>query len=366
MSAVPARDLYSEAEERLGRSLLDGERVIDLAGNDNILESAKLKLAALIEKEKRRAIHDYLRTSRRPRMRITQEMAAVLVGLRNSGQRAAQQEVKALTGATVTVPERMFFYNVRDASGRFSKSAGTKAATDPPLLKGPTGQLGSAGPTGQLIDPSVPKFASAEEAAAWMLANYGIVADLSAFTTPAQLAALRGVLSGLKDSISMYPSTAHISITSVKGNGDFCAQTTGAPGGKATIRFDVNGIMALMTGQIKTGGKNFRAYTWQDPRGMVAHEMGHVYSFQMSDGGKAATRAVAASIAKRAKAVPTTSLKVFPSVYSRVSDNEAFAEVFATTVNKKAKAYYTAKPAASTQLKGVVSDYNAAGFPPLR
>ncbi len=245
-------------------------------------------------------------------------------------------------------------------NGGLTVSLGKKIGdTGAPVLESPGGQKGTVGPVGGTFDPAVPKFKTVAEAEAWLLTRYGIEADFSAFLTAGQLAALRGIVSGLKDSIDLYPSTANITISSVKGDGSFCGQATSAPpGGKASIVFDVRGIMDVMSGQVATGGKNWRAYTWFDPRGMVAHEMGHIYSFSMADGGKAATHTVAASIATRAKAVPKTVLKTFPSVYSRTSDNEAFAEVFATTVNAKSKAYYTAKPAAAKQLAGVLSDYN--------
>lgn len=90
--------LRAEAEVRLGRSLSTGERVIDLAGNDATLETAKADLAEAIEKAKRRAIRDFV-AGRPWGIRVTKEMVTILERLYQAGRAAATQEVATLTGS---------------------------------------------------------------------------------------------------------------------------------------------------------------------------------------------------------------------------------------------------------------------------
>lgn len=90
---------YEAAQARLGRPLSVGEYAIDLAANDRTLETAKLQLYRAIKAELRRALREHLEGRRaRISMRITPQMAGVIVGLREAGQRAAQREVEKLTG----------------------------------------------------------------------------------------------------------------------------------------------------------------------------------------------------------------------------------------------------------------------------
>ena len=103
---LQVRDLYQEAEERLGRKLDAGERAIDLVRNDGLMEDAKVKLTALIEKEKRRAIRAFLRGDV-PKMRVTGEMMLVLERLRDAGREAAGEEIERLTPFAGMTPRKV-------------------------------------------------------------------------------------------------------------------------------------------------------------------------------------------------------------------------------------------------------------------
>ena len=89
---LAGRDLYAEAERRLGRTLDPSERAIDLARNDRILELGKAKLAAAVERERNRAIRDWVRGGP-GRLRVTGPMLAILLDLVRAGERAAREEI---------------------------------------------------------------------------------------------------------------------------------------------------------------------------------------------------------------------------------------------------------------------------------
>lgn len=87
--------MFDDAEVRLGRPLKAAERHIDIPGTVQALETAKKKLTAAIETEKRRAIRRYARTGVRPAVDVTPEMRQILTGLFDRGQREARAEIRA-------------------------------------------------------------------------------------------------------------------------------------------------------------------------------------------------------------------------------------------------------------------------------
>lgn len=86
------------AEDRLGRPLTVAERHIDIVGLDRDLKEGKARLAAAVEKEKRRALNSYFLYRRTIRMDVTPEMLRVLTQLYRTGRQHAKDEIAKLTG----------------------------------------------------------------------------------------------------------------------------------------------------------------------------------------------------------------------------------------------------------------------------
>lgn len=97
MTTITAtRDLYAEAELRLGRELSHGERNIDIEKLDRDLAKGKQDLYEAIDKEKRRAITAYFRYRKAVKLNITPAMKRVILSLYEKGQDHARRELRDL------------------------------------------------------------------------------------------------------------------------------------------------------------------------------------------------------------------------------------------------------------------------------
>lgn len=86
------------AEQRLGRPLTLAERNIDIVGLDRDLKQGKARLAAEVEREKRRALNSYFRYKRTIRLDVTERMVTILRSLYRTGAKHAHREVEQLAG----------------------------------------------------------------------------------------------------------------------------------------------------------------------------------------------------------------------------------------------------------------------------
>jgi hypothetical protein len=93
---LPTRSFaQAQAELRLGRSLTTGELAIDIERADADLAEGKARLAAAIEKEKRRVVKAHL-SGRVGRMKVTPEMILALRWLYGRGRDHALAEMERL------------------------------------------------------------------------------------------------------------------------------------------------------------------------------------------------------------------------------------------------------------------------------
>ena len=113
--ALPSKTFAQmQAEARLGRPLTTGELAIDIEGADADLGEGKRRLAAAIEKEKRRVVEARL-LGRADRMQVTEEVVVTLRWIYNRGRLHALGEMRALGVKPVkrrfyaTVPRRVIF-----------------------------------------------------------------------------------------------------------------------------------------------------------------------------------------------------------------------------------------------------------------
>jgi hypothetical protein len=85
--------IFAAQEEKLGRPLTRGERLIDVAQILSDLEAGKLRLAAAIRKEQRRVAGLAAKQGGTHQMVVTDEMTAALNHLHDLGRRTAKKEL---------------------------------------------------------------------------------------------------------------------------------------------------------------------------------------------------------------------------------------------------------------------------------
>lgn len=252
----------------------------------------------------------------------------------------------------VDMVERAFFNPNHDrATGRFAPRAGGAPLPD--------------------------SFGSTQEAERWLKDSYGVdTYGWGTLSSPEGLVVAHGICGAVKDAADAHPevvggktgSLGGIRVTSGGLPGHAIAIThPGFPLAeekKSWIDVDASRLMkAEADGGVPSKNMGERWIVAKDARGVMTHEMGHVYSASAGGGGHSGGLASAMALSLRNERQKSPSMDeflasgAFPSVYSRAGPEELFAETFTLAVNAKARATLSASE--QTMFSAMVNSYNA-------